>query len=127
MRYLILFIIFLNLQAHNLKVFTKEGKDFFELKAYYSSSSVCKNCDVNITTKDNTIIKKKTNKNGIVNIPKDLKPTKIVVDGFLGHLKVVEFKDNFTSKSTFPFLLKMLFASIFLGLFFYILRIVKKR
>lgn len=127
MRYMVILLICLNLQAHSLKVFTSTKDDTLFVKAYFSTASACMDCDVNITTLDNKNIYKKTDKDGKLTIPLSLKPVKITVNASLGHKKTVDIKHNFTTKSPYPFWLRLLFGFILIGLFFYFFRLLKKR
>ncbi len=127
MRYIILLILSITLHAHSLKVFTSSDEENLYVKAYYSSSSPCRNCDVSITTFSNQTIHKKTDNKGKLTIPLSLKPVKILVDGALGHQKSVDIKHNFTSEDKYPFWLKMVFAFLCMGAFFTLFWFMKRR
>lgn len=127
MRYLLIFLFSMSLHAHALKIFTSEDRDFIHVKAYFSASSPCKNCDANITTNEGKTILKKTDNAGKLTIKKSLKPVKITINASLGHVKSIDIKQNITQKQAYPFLLKMVFAFIFMGIIFFVLRVVKRK
>ncbi len=128
MRFL-LFLLFscAFLQAHSLKLFNTQDEQFISIKAYFSASSPCRECIVSVQTADKNNFKLKTDKKGFVKIALNKKPIKITVDGGLGHQNSITLSQKAKQKQTFlPFWLKMLLSLLCIGLFFALLKFVKK-
>ncbi len=126
--FILLTSVFLN--AHSLKIFSSEDAEFLSIKAYFSASSPCRDCNVSVDTYDKKVLNFKTNDKGIAKIPLDKNPIKVTVNAGLGHKNSIEITPNEKNQKkpyVLPFWLKILFGLSCIALFFWIISFIKKR
>ncbi len=116
------------LHAHSLKLFSSQDENFLSIKAYFSASSPCRDCSVAVITQDKKVLEYKTNQEGIVKIPLNKNPIRVTIDGSLGHQNSTNLtlSKKAKKKFTLPFWVKILLSLGFIGIFFAIIRFVKK-
>lgn len=131
MRIFLILFLAINLHSHSLKIFTKKDNEFLHVKAYFSASSPCIDCNITALRFD----KKepftcKSDQNGNAKIPLNINPIKIIVNADLGHKNSLTLKPNLANQNSnlpIPFWAKILIALVSIFSFFAGLRLVKKR
>ncbi len=114
MKFIILFILAVHLNAHSLQILSVKDEEFLNVKVYFTQDIVCQECEVKIITQNETLTYK-TDKKGKLKIPLHLNPIKIIATEKLGHKKILNLSKEKIAQNTqikLPFWLK-----IFIGLF----------
>ncbi len=132
--YLILFFTSLA-WGHKINIFVSEENNGVEIYSYFASGDACKACNLVIQHNGEVLIDTKLNEEGKYYYQSSVKSFNIIVDALGGHKaeKSIEL-ENFKNESLQKVLeedkkmqyLKIAIALFLIGLFFYLLRRVKK-
>jgi len=130
MRILFLSIIFIaSLSAHRLYILVDDDGKNLNVKAYYTKSKFCKNCEVNTIGQDGKIISSaKTDKKGEAVLPFKTKNMDIEVIASLGHKNRVSYESEnnpVTEDKNIDYKKILLALGILFGIFF-LLKVFKK-
>ncbi len=102
----------MNLNAHELHISSSKDKEFIYAKIYHDKNLACKECEVEILTK-NKHMKYKTDAKGVLKIPLKLNPIRITAQDKLGRKRVLNLDKNKKTQSTqvnIPIYIKILGA-----------------
>lgn len=135
----IIFIVFFSLNllnAHALKGFiSEETSSNLTLQAYFYGNSPCKNCEVKLICEGKVLETSKTDNKGFASLKLPPSDAKIIIDGGLGHQKILEYSPKVDIKSTkkdpnergFLFdAMKFILAILSIFILFFILYLFKK-
>ncbi len=101
MKYFIVFcMLTLSLSAHSLKIFATKKDGFLNVKSYFTTSSVCVDCNVSVKKNDGSLVSFKTNDKGEVKIPLSINPIKVTVVASLGHKNSIDIKPEAKKSDT---------------------------
>lgn len=129
----VLFCLIISLSmanAHALKVFANEENGILHVKAYFTKSSPCKGCKVElIDEKEKVFTSGISDEFGEVSFPIKKQTFKIVVIASMGHKGESEFTSEHPIKeeSDIQALLKILLALGIIGAVFVLLQFVKRK
>jgi len=130
MRILLLaFLLFNSLYAHKLYVLGSDDGKTLHVKSYFTKSSFCQNCQVEILDKDeNILFKGVTDEKGEATFPFTTRNVYIDVVASMGHKNRVfyESENEMISEDKNESYMKILIALGIIGLIFFVLRFFKK-
>ncbi len=130
MRVLFLVILMLNfLYAHKLYILGDDDGKTLHIKSYFTKSSFCQDCQVEILDVDKKILfKGKTDKKGEIYFPFIAKKIYIDVVASMGHKNRVfyESENEMISEDKNESYVKILLALGIIALIFFVLRFIKK-
>ncbi len=131
MRIFLLSIIMISsVFAHRLYILADDDGKNLHVKAYYTKSSFCQNCEVNALDKDGKVIASgKTDEKGEATLPFKTKNMDIEVIASMGHKNKVSYEsenDPLTEDKNLDYKKILLAFGILFGIFF-LLKVFKKR
>jgi len=130
MRILLLgFLLFNSLYAHKLYILGDDDGKTLHVKSYFTKSSFCQNCQIEILDKNEKILfKGVTDKKGEATFPFTTKNVYIDVVASMGHKNRVlyESENELISEDKNESYLKILIALGIIGFIFFVLRFFKK-
>lgn len=130
MRILLLVFLLLNsLYAHKLYILGDDDGKTLHIKSYFTKSSFCQNCQVEILDEDEKILfKGSTDEKGEASFPFTSKKVYIDVLASIGHKNRVfyESENELISEDENESYLKLLLALGIIALLFFLLRFFKK-
>lgn len=121
-------LLFVSLQAHKLYVLANDNGKTLHVKSYFTKSSYCQNCEVNILDKNGKVLyNKKTDLKGEADFPFTKKELDIEVIASMGHKNKISYiSENEVTIDKNESYGKMLIAlGLIVGIFF-LLKLVKK-
>ena len=87
MKYLFLFLLFLNFSyAHKINLFVTNENDNLEIYSYFASGSACKNCKLIIKNEEKIVLQDVLNSEGKYTYKRTFKNVEIIVDASSGHI-----------------------------------------
>ncbi len=131
MRFLILIFLLLNsLYAHKLYILADDDGKTLHVKSYFTKSSSCQNCKVEILDSNGKVLfKKKTNTKGEANFPFAMKNINIEVTASMGHKNSISYEseNEVISIEKNESYKKVLLALGIIAFIFFILKVVIKK
>lgn len=87
MKYLFLFLIFLNISyAHKVNLFITEENGTLDIYSYFANGAPCKNCGLLIKDGDQIILNDYLNKEGKYQYNPTTKNIEVIIDASSGHI-----------------------------------------
>ena len=126
---IVLIMVFLSLYSwgHGLNVFALEENNTLHVKAYFSKSSPCQACDVEVyTLGDVLLVKDKTDDKGEISLPLLEQKVRIVVKASMGHQGTYLFTTNTVIENDYPLWLKLFLGVVIIITFFGGLKFARK-
>jgi len=131
MRFLILIFLLLNsLYAHKLYILADDDGKTLHVKSYFTKSSSCQNCKVEIIDNNGKVLfKKKTNTEGEANFPFTMKNINIEVTASMGHKNSISYEseNEVLSVEKNESYKRILLALGIIAFIFFILKVVIKK
>jgi hypothetical protein len=128
--FLIYLLLFSYLNAHALKIFASQENGEVQIYTYFTKSSPCKNCQVDLLDENSQIFETGvSDENGKISFFTKKPSFKIVVNASAGHLAQIQFSSDtpIEEEKTSVFLKKILLSlSVIIG-FFVIVKVLKRR
>ncbi|MDA7848287.1 hypothetical protein N8972_02230 [Sulfurospirillum sp.] len=114
--------------GHKLYILPDDDGKSLHVKSYFTKSSACKNCEVNIYSNKKLIDNGKTDDNGEITFSMRSKDIRIEVIASMGHKNTILYssENEIVTEDKNITLKKMLMALGVMALIFFILRILKR-